>query len=299
MTSNKRVLIIGGTGLLGRALIEVGKEKYELYKTYHIVEPSEKDENFIKLSVENRDEICNVFSKIKPDYVIDTHALTNVDHCELHKEEAWAINVISSKNVLDASEKVGAKYIFISSDYVFDGYGPADKSEEINIKNIKPYTEESKQNPLNFYGLTKAIMEDYLYFSKYDYLVIRTSAIYGNEGSTGKKSFVQFIVENLKANKQVSVVSDQYLSPTNNIKLATVIYKLIEKGKSGIYNVCGKNMSKYEWAIKIAKRENLNINLINPIKTKELNQVAKRPFKPLLSMEKLRKELGDISLSDF
>jgi len=300
MTSNKKVLIIGATGLLGSALLEVGKrEGFEVFGAYHNVKPKESNENMFQLSAEDAKLTYEVTSLIKPDYIIDTHALTNVDYCEQHKEEAWRSNVEGVKNVADAASKIGANIVFISTDYVFDGHGSADKSDDLLGIDIQPYKEDDIRRPLNFYGLTKAIAEDYTLLSNENNLVIRTSAIYGAQGSTGKTSFVQFIENNLKSGKEVSVVTDQWLSPTNNYKLSEVIFKLIAKGRSGAYHVCGEPVSKYEWALMIGRRSNLNINLIKPIKTKELNQIARRPFKPILSKEKLIREVGNIMLTDF
>jgi len=300
MTSNKKVLIIGATGLLGSALFEVGKrEGFEVFGTYHNVKPKESNENMLQLSAEDAKLTYEVTSLIKPDYIIDTHALTNVDYCEQHKEEAWRSNVEGVKNIADAASKIGANMVLISTDYVFDGHGPADKSDNLLGIEIQPYKEDDIRRPLNFYGLTKAIAEDYILLSNENNLVIRTSAIYGAQGSTGKTSFVQFIENNLKVGKEVSVVTDQWLSPTNNYKLSEVIFKLIAKGRSGVYHVCGEPVSKYEWALMIGRRSNLNINLIKSIKTKELNQIARRPFKPILSKEKLIREVGNVMLTDF
>jgi dTDP-4-dehydrorhamnose reductase len=300
MINKKKVLIIGATGLLGSALLEVGKKKgFEVFGTYHITKPREQNENMFQLSADDLEITYKIISLLKPDYIIDTHAIINVDYCEEHKEEAWKSNVIGVKNIVDSASKIGAKVIFISTDYVFDGYGPADESEKLLNIDIKPYKEEDKRKPLNFYGLTKAIAEDYVLFSNENNLVIRTSAIYGAQGSTGKTSFVQFIKSNLEEGKETKVVIDQWLSPTNNYLLSEAILKLISKEKSGIYHVCGEPISKYDWAIMIAKRLNLNVDLIKPIKTKELKQVAKRPFKPILSKEKFIKEIGNVKLTDF
>jgi dTDP-4-dehydrorhamnose reductase len=273
----KRVLIVGASGLLGAKLCEIASGKYEVFGTYHSHEM--KGKNFFRLDVTKRKEIFNLFERVKSNVVFDFHSITDVDYCELHPEEAWMVNVDGTKNIAEACKTFGAKMVFISSDYVFDGR----KSS---------YSEKDKPNPVNFYGKTKAIAEKVVEFLVPDFIIARTAVLYGL-GGYGKKPFPLWVLENLKEGKEIKVVIDQFNNPTLADNLAEILLKLYEKDVSGLFHVVGKdNISRYEFAIKVAEVFNLNKNLIKPIATPELRQAALRPRKLELSTKKLQRVLG-------
>lgn len=273
----EKLLVIGASGLLGRKLMEVGKSNYKVYGTYfsHKIEL----ENTFPLDVTKRQKVFNLVEKIKPDLVIDTHSITNVDYCELHPEEAWLVNVEGTKNVAEACKTFGCKMIFISSDYVFDGKKGS-------------YSEKDKPKPLNYYGKTKAIGEKLIQIIDVNHITARTAVLYGI-GGFGKQSFVSWVLENLKAGKEIRVVIDQFNNPTLADNLAEILFKLYEKDAFGLFHVVGKdNVSRYEFALKTAEIFGLNKDLIKPITTPELRQAAIRPRKLELSIKKLQRFLG-------
>ncbi len=272
-----KVLVIGASGLLGKAFMEIGKNyNFEITGTYF----THPIQNGLQLDLRNREKVFEIVQKLKPDIIIDTHALNDVDYCELHPEEAWDLNVNATRNIAEASKIVGSKYIFFSSDYVFDG----NKSE---------YTEKDKPNPLNYYGKTKWVAELILKVLDIDYIVARTSGLYGSTSSAGKKSFLIWLIENLRANKRVEVVSDQYLSFTYVEDLAKTIFDLYKKDARGIYHAVGKDcISKYEFAIQISKKFGLNSSLIAPTFSANLRLAAKRPIKVKLNLNKLSRAIG-------
>jgi dTDP-4-dehydrorhamnose reductase len=272
----KRILIVGASGLLGTKLYEIAKDKYEVFGTYHSHEM--KGETFFKLDVTSRKEVFSLFEKLKPNVVFDFHSITDVDYCELHPEEAWLVNVDGTKNIAEASKTFGAKMFFISSDYVFDG-------KKTN------YSEKDKPNPLNFYGKTKAVAEKVVEFLVPDFIIARTAVLYGL-GGLGKKPFPLWVLENLKEGKEIKVVIDQFNNPTLADNLAEILLKLYEKNASGLFHVVGKdNVSRYEFAMKVAEIFGINKNLIKPITSPELRQAALRTRKLELSTRKLQRIL--------
>src|SRR3989338_2159745 len=133
----EKLLVIGAGGLLGSRALELGRGRFEVFGTYNSRHVT--GEKMFQLDVTKRQEVFKIIEKIKPNIVMDTHALHPVDYCETHPEEAWEITVNGTKNVAEASKRVGAKYVFFSTDYVFDG------------KRLS-YTEKDKPNPLSYYG---------------------------------------------------------------------------------------------------------------------------------------------------
>ena len=266
-----KLLIIGATGLLGSKALELAERRYESYGTYN----TNKKKSLLQLDVTDKSAVDAIFNKLHPDFVLDTHALNNVDYCELHRNEAFNINVAGSVNIIGACYRLGAKYASISSDYVFDGK-----------KSL--YTEKSLQNPLNYYGRTKWAAEIMPAIVGLDAIVARTSSIYGIGSSTGKKSFVPWLIENLKKGNSTDVLSDLYYSPTYNIDLAKTAFDLYDAEQSGLFNVVGSDcISKYTFAQMISKEFELDTNLLKPISSTDLNQSAKRPRKAKLSVNKL------------
>jgi len=272
---SEKVLIVGASGLLGSKLVEVCKD-YEVYGTFWTHKL--KGKNFFALDVTKRDEVFKLIEKIRPDVVFDTHSITSVDYCELHPEEAWLINVDGTKNLAEASKTYGAKFVFISTDYVFDG----SKSD---------YIEKDKPKPINYYGKTKAVAEKMIEYLDLDYLIARTAVLYGI-GGYGKQPFVLWVLENLRAKKQINVVVDQFNNPTLADNLAEILLKLWEKDATGLFHVVGRdNVSRYELALKTAEVFGLDKKLIKPITTPELRQIAPRPRKLQLSTHKLERFL--------
>jgi dTDP-4-dehydrorhamnose reductase len=267
------MLVIGASGLLGSKIMELGMQKYEVYGTYS---KNNKD-GLTRLDVKDRKQVFDLLGGIKPDLVVDSHGLNNVDYAESHREELWATNDEGSKNVAEASQNVGAKYIFISSDYVFSG-------------KKRLYTEKDRPDPVNYLGKGKWALESILEILDIDYIVARTSGLYGKGSSTGKKSFVQFIVENLQKGIKTEVISDQYSSPTLVDDVANSLFALSELNQNGIFHIVGKDcLTKYDFAKHICKEFGLDSSLISPCSTASLSQAARRPDRVRMSTSKLRK----------
>ena len=264
----QKVLVIGASGLVGSTLMQIGASKYEMFGTFN--KNTVRANSCVRLDVTDRRKVFEIIKDIKPELVIDTHAVSNVDYCELHQEEAWSINVDGTRNVAEASKVAGAKYVLISTDYVFDGK----KSS---------YSEKDKPHPINYYGKTKLAAEMILQALDINALTVRTAVIYGN-AKGNKTSFVSWIVERLKNKQATKIVIDQYNNPTLADSLADIILRLFEIDANGLFHATGNEcISRYDFAIKIAETFELDKKLIMPITTPELNQIARRPEK--LNME--------------
>jgi dTDP-4-dehydrorhamnose reductase len=284
-----KLLIIGGSGLLGYKVAELAVEEFGTFATYNFRSAELQGCNFFKLDKCDRSATITLTKKIKPDIVIDTAALHNVDYCETHHDEAWKINVEGTRNVADACKETSAKMVFVSTDYVFDGK-----------KGF--YTEEDVPNPLHFYAKTKLEGETIVKEADIDYVIARTSVIYGwnpselagLRSSSGKSmNFVIWTLNELRKGEEIKIVTDQYSSPTLADNLAEALLALSKSPRRGVYHTAGKTcINRFDFAKKIAETFDLNGSLIKPVTSNVIKQVAERPKRCCLDVSKAEKELG-------
>jgi len=284
-----KLLVIGGSGLLGYKVAKMASNEHETFLTYNYRSIQVEGCTALKLDKCDREAVFELLEKIKPDVVIDTAALHNVDYCETHPEEAWKVNVEGTRNVAEACKKVGAKIIFVSTDYVFDG-----------TKGY--YTEEDTPNPLSYYAKTKLEAEKTIQSLDVNYIIARPSVIYGwnpNEvsglkSSSGKSvNFVVWALQKLEKGEEIKAVTDQYSSPTLADNLAEALLVMASSEKQGIYHTAGKDcVNRYEFTLKIAEVFGLDKSLIKPVTSEIFKQIAKRPKKCCLDVSKAEKDFG-------
>jgi dTDP-4-dehydrorhamnose reductase len=268
-------LVTGASGLLGNKIVELAKNDYTVIPL-HKTKPLHS--NSLKLDITNAIEVLNLFHKLKPDVAIHTASETNVDKCETEKDQAWEINVEGTRNIALACSKSGAKLVYISTDYVFDGE-----------KGL--YVEDDKPNPMNYYGVTKLEGENRVTRHCQNYAILRTSVLYG--WHPWKQNFATWTINQLRQNKEITVVEDHYNTPTLADNLAEIALETVQKDLRGLYHASGnQRISRYELAKQIAKIFNLDQNLIKPIKMSQLTAwVAKRPKDSSLNTDKIQKQL--------
>lgn len=269
------MLVTGASGLLGNKIVELAKNDYTVI-LLHKTKPLHL--NSLKLDIIDAIEVLNLFHKLKPDVVIHTASETNVDKCETEKEHAWKINVDGTRNIAVACGQVGAKLVYISTDYVFDG-------EKGN------YNEQDKPNPINYYGVTKLEGEKQVAQNCQKYFILRTSVLYG--WHPWKQNFATWVINQLKQDKEITIVEDHYNTPTLTDNLAEITLEAIQKDLQGLYHASGsERVSRYAFAKQIAKAFNLDPNLIKPIKMSQLTAwIAKRPKDSSLNTDKIQKKL--------
>ncbi|MDI6736394.1 MAG: SDR family oxidoreductase [bacterium] len=274
------ILIIGASGFVGSYLSDSLSKEAEAIGTFCHRQPEVEgisSQGLRYLDVTDKESVEGLIRETKPSTIILTSALTYVDYCEGHQSEAYDINVAGTRNVVSMAKKVDAKLVFFSTEYVFDGKGG-------------PYSEIDLPNPINYYGQTKLEAEKVIIENLLDYLIIRTTVVYGYQRN-GKNFILQLIQKN-KEGQVMNVPLDQYGSPTFRDNLAEVTIELIRKDKRGIYNVVGTEvMNRYDFSILAAAIFGLNQDLIIPKTTLELGQVALRPLKAGLKIDKVAGEI--------
>ncbi len=279
----QKVLITGSNGLLGQSLLNLlleEKDKYTVFGFSRGINRSGR-EDFIYISIDITEEklLKKEIKKIKPDFIINTAAMTNVDDCESHKEICDIINIDVVKWLIEISEEQKTHLIHISTDFIFDG-------KKGN------YKETDIPNPLSYYGLSKLKSEELLLNSKIKYTILRTILVYGKVFDMSRSNIVLWVCKMLKEGKEITIVNDQFRTPTYVEDLAMACKISIDKKALGIFNIASnKLLSVYEIALQIADVFNLNKKLIKPISTSTLNQTAARPAKTGFDLSKTNKTL--------
>lgn len=280
-----KILIVGGAGLLGRQLLlQANKLGWEVHSTFQNTRLDYGYVNWHSADASDPDAICKLAKSVRPDALIYTAAFHKVDLCETEKRMSYLVNVKTPIATADACRQIGAKFVFISTDYVFDG------------AKAGPYVEEDAPSPLGFYARCKHFTEEVLLSSPAGILVARTGVIYGYHPS--KSNFVKWMVNEIRAGKKVTIVNDQANCPTLANDLAAAILALLKNGKEGLYHATGSQcLLRDEFALAVADVFWLDKSLIVPVPTASLNQAAKRPKNGCLRISKLEKDAG-VKMSD-
>lgn len=287
----QKILITGSNGLLGQKLVYKLKDNQNItcIATARGDNRLTDTQGYIyeSLDITNAGEVKAVFEKHRPDVVINTAAMTNVDACESDREGARLLNVTAVENQLNALQAMQDKdngyrphFIHLSTDFIFDGtHGPLDENE--------------KPNPLSYYAETKLDAEKAVQASRLDWAIARTVLVYGIVDNMSRSNIVLWVKGNLEQGKTINVVDDQFRTPTLAEDLADGCILIAEKRAKGIYNISGKDfMSILELAQKVADYYHLDQSLIRPSKSADIKQPAKRPPVTGFIIDKAVNELG-------
>lgn len=279
----KTVLVTGSNGLLGQkitAAILAGKQ-------FNLVATSKGENRFksthgyeyAEMDISDPVQVRAVLGQYKPDAIIHTAALTNVDKCETEKEIAYALNVEAVKTLIKVCEEYNIQLVHLSTDFIFDGaHGPYD---ELGIP-----------NPLSYYGETKFEAEEIIKSSRCKWTILRTIIVYGIISDASRSNIVLWAKDALEKGTPINVVNDQWRMPTLAEDLADACLAAIEKDARGVFNVSGKDMmSISELVFRVADFWHLNKELITEISSASLNQAARRPVKTGFILDKTIKEL--------
>ena len=280
--SKKIMCVIGGSGLVGFKLLQKISKEYEMYGTFNGNPIKIKNIDMIKIDISSKRD-CKKISELKPDVIVNCAALTNVDYCEEFKDKAFKVNVLGTRNLAEIANKIGSKFIHISTDGVFDGMK-------------KKYSENNKTLPINVYGQTKLESEKEASIVTKN-SIIRSSVIFGwfplnmiksRRNSIKPMNFALWVLTKLAKKQSLKIVNDQFNTPTLADNLADVIIQLSKNNFFGIYHCSGLTcVNRFEFAKKISKIFGYPENLIIPISSKELQQIAKRPRRTCLDCNKI------------
>ncbi len=277
-----RILVTGANGLLGQKLVELISTKND----YLIATAKSKlvidlpCGEYHSLDITNRNQVESVVQASKPDVIINTAAMTQVDQCETEQDKCWLNNVTAVENLVHACEQTKTHLVQVSTDFIFDGTnGPLD--------------ETAKPNPISFYGKSKLAAEEAVQKSNTDWAILRTVLVYGVTNDMSRSNIVLWVKKSLEGGKTINVVNDQWRTPTLAEDLAQGCYLAATKKMKGIYNISGDEMmTPYDIAIKTADFFGLDKSLIKQTDSTQFKQPAARPPKTGFIIDKAKRELG-------
>lgn len=247
-----RVMVTGGKGQLGtevtRYLQERGYEVYSCGKS--------------ELDITDAAQVSQTVGEIRPDVIVHTAAYTKVDLAETEIDEAYKINAYGTRNLAVAAEEAGAKIVYISTDYVFEGNGQ------------DPYHEFMDCHPNSIYGKSKLAGEQMVQQCSTKFFILRTSWVFGKYGN----NFVKTMLKLAQNNRELNVVDDQFGSPTYTYDLAQFIEQIIQTKLYGIYHTSNTGFCTwYEFARAIFAGAGVKDMQVNPVGTKDFPRPAPRP----------------------
>jgi dTDP-4-dehydrorhamnose reductase len=279
-----KVLVTGSNGLLGQKLTDLYTQQTHITliatargaNRHH----SKKGYTYHQLDITRKDEVDAVFSLYKPDVVIHTAAMTNVDACELDHDACDALNVNGVQNIVSACNTLGTHLIHLSTDFIFNGtHGPL--------------TENETPEPLSYYGHSKLKGEKLVQSQSKSWAILRTVLVYGVVNDMSRSNIVLWVKDSLENGKSIHVVGDQFRTPTLAEDLAMGCALAAAKKAKGIYHISGGEfMSIFDIAYRVADFWKLDKSLLNLSTSEGIKQPAKRPPITGFSITKAKEELG-------
>lgn len=278
-----RILVTGSNGLLGQKLTRLLQQD----EGVHLIATARGKSavritrgEYHSLDITDRSQVESVLRLTKPQVVINTAAMTQVDDCEMQREACWKANVTAVQNLVDYCAALHIHLVQVSTDFIFDGsHGPLD--------------ENATPAPVNYYGESKLAAEKIIRNSTVSWAILRTVLVFGITEDMSRSNIVLWVKNSLEQKKNIQVVNDQWRTPTLAEDLAQGCYLAAKKRADGIYNISGKDfLSPYDIAIRTADFFKLDKSLIKATDSTKFVQPARRPLTTGFVIDKARRDLG-------
>jgi len=272
-----KLLITGASGMLGHSLMRLAVERHEVVGIYRSFPVSMRGGKSLALDLADEDRVKKQVAALKPEAIVHTAAMTDVEECERDPVRANRVNFQATKNLARLGGGLGIPFVYISTDYVFDGKKGS-------------YVETDPPNPVNVYGETKLLGEEAVRSCCPRSLVIRTS-IFGFNIQP-KTGFVEYVMESLAKGEVITRFLDQFSTPIYTRDLGRFILELLDRGSTGLFHVGGgERISRYDFAVKVAETFCLSPAMIRPAPFRHLEGSAQRPRDSSLCSEKVESHL--------
>ncbi len=278
-----KILLTGANGFVGAWLAkEILEAGHELLATgsgnCRLPFMNQPLFSYCTMELKDADSIRENCQHYKPELIIHSGAMSKPDDCELNKELAFEINVNSTRNLLEEARILRSRFLFLSSDFVFDGESG-------------PFKEEDLPAPVNYYGQTKVEAEKLVREHDHDWAIVRTVLVYGKP-IVPRAYLLSIVEEKLRKGDGYSLVNDQLRTPTYVNDLVTGIKAIINRNAKGIFHLSGEEtMTPYEMGCEWGRLLGLNVDLLKPVNAQIFKEPAQRPRSTSFILDKAKKEL--------
>jgi len=279
----KKILVTGSNGFIGQEILHqaLAASDIELVALSRGENRFHKREGYTYLSADvcDEEEIARLIDEFRPDAVIHTVAMANVDECEKDPASCRLVNVESVKYLKKAAEKYNFHLIYLSTDFIFDGLNG-------------PYSEQDEPNPLNEYGKSKLEAEDILRNSNCKWSIVRTILVYGAPHEASRSNLVLWVKKSLEAGTEIKVVTDHFRMPTLVSDVAKACLEIAHREAEGVFHISSDELfSIYEIALQVADFWNLDRSLITPVLSGSFPSSVSRPSYTGFVIDKAKVEL--------
>jgi dTDP-4-dehydrorhamnose reductase len=283
---SKKLVIFGGSGFVGGNMTRIAQKKgWKVYIADSFFRPGLEDVEWITVNISDKAAVEKVIDEVMPDAVVNVAAIADVDKAEQEKESAWNVNVEGARNIAGSCVKHGIKYIFFSSDAVFDGEG-------------RDYIEDDKPKPVNYYGKTKAEAELAVLQAHPGAVVIRISLVIGLP-VTGGNSFLGGLEAKLKEGNEVHCPVNEVRTPIDVLTLCESVLELAENDYTGILHIgATDSINRFELTKKAAIMMGYDVNLVKLQSSQDIKPGrAPRHVNGIISVKKAQTVLKTEMLS--
>jgi len=261
----KKVLITGSSGFLGQHLLKIAPGNTHLTAQYFHNNPGDEIGNIRLFQADFTKAPWELVQKMRPDIIIHTAAMAEIDECESYPAQARKMNITVTSQLADLAELLGCRFIFISSDVVFDGKRGG-------------YNEEDQPHPINVYAETKTAAEQYILQNNSRAVIIRPALFYG-PSFNARPSFTEVMLQRLRNGQKVNTFIDQYRSPISVRDLAHAIWELVDHDYCGLLHVGGpQRLNRHEMGITLCELFKLDVSLLVPVRSSDIPLKALRPL---------------------
>jgi len=282
-----KIIITGGSGLLGKSLIETRNPNFKIVATYvgKYTMKDNADIKYQKIDIRDHDAHEHLFQEFRPDVTIHTAGIGSPDYAEKHRKEAWDINVGGTKNIYSLCEKFNSRLVYISSNGIYDG-GKA------------PYGEEDIPEPINYYGELKLKAEEILTKTEIPCAIVRPILMYGWNYQFERSNIATYALERMAKGLKIQVYDDVFLTPLYSMMCGKAIWRIIQDEKYDVFNIAGADrVSIYQMIKKLADIFEFKEELIEPVKQGYFNELVRRPKDTSFKTDKMQSVLGMKPLS--
>lgn len=277
-----KVLLTGGSGLLGLTLLHSIPNELQVWATYHAAGRLEPTNTYSTLEMDIRDRkaVIQGVDAIKPDVIIHTASIGNVDYCETHQDEGRQVNVAGTRYLVRAGEQYGSRFIYTSTNAVFDG-------------EHAPYGEEDPPHPIHFYGQTKFESEQLIEASQLESTIIRPILMYGWNTPQQRPNFVTWLLNEFLKGHSIRILKDVYCNPLPVFQCADAIWTCLLNRRQGCFHIAGRDrVSMYEFGLAVADVFEQDASNLQPVSRDEMGQLVRRPADTTYRTDKMESILG-------